>query len=551
MGIVLLLHFFVAPLAPGELPRFVIGGIMLILGLGIFLEGAHIGMVAFGQKVGSALTRKRSLPLMLVASFAIGFAITIAEPDVQVLASQVNSFVPAIDRQRLLTMIAIGVGLFLLIGTGRIILQIPLRNLFVIFYILLFLACSTVDPGFVGVAFDAGGATTGPITVPFIMALGIGVAGAGRGKEGDDSSFGLVGLASIGPIAAVALMGAMSGGLGPITAGTTAAHAPDSLVGPFVHILPGIMHEIAMALLPLLVIFIFFQIILLRLPFQQVKRMLLGMVYAFIGLVLFMAGVTGGFTPAGLSLGFALGQIGPLALIAVGLIIGAVVVCAEPAVWILNEQIEDISGGYIKRNVMLAALSISIAIAVALGMLRVSTGISIWWIITPGYALALMLTRFCPALFTAIAFDSGGVASGPMATTFVLALSLGASRALGGNPATDAFGMIAMIAMAPLITLQILGLIFKHMENKKKRLDQEQLALEQSEQDHLERAQLKQDQLEQSQAQAAKAQAQPRTQAQADTARPAQDEAASPAAPRQPGNAPNNGERQDDPPARD
>ena len=240
------------------------------------------------------------------------------------------------------------------------------------------------------------------------------------------------------------------------------------------------MHEIAAALLPLLVIFVFFQFLLLRLPFQQVKRMLLGMFYAFIGLVLFMTGVTGGFTPAGLSLGYALGELGPLALIAVGLFIGAVVVCAEPAVWILNEQIEDISGGYIKRNIMLASLSVSIALAVALGMLRVSTGISIWWLITPGYALALILTRFCPPLFTAIAFDSGGVASGPMATTFVLALSLGASRAMGGNPATDAFGMIAMIAMAPLITLQILGLIFKYMENKKKLLDREQLALEES-----------------------------------------------------------------------
>ena len=479
MVIVLLLHFTAAPLQDGELPRFLAGGALLIVGLGIFLEGASIGMVSFGQKVGSALTRKRSLTLMLVASFAIGFAITIAEPDVQVLATQVNSFVPSIDRQRLLTMIAAGVGLFLLIGTGRIILQIPLRRLFVIFYVLLFAACLTVEAGFVGVAFDAGGATTGPITVPFIMALGIGVAGAGRGSGGDDSSFGLVGLASIGPIAAVAAMGAMSGGLGEIKAAAQSNHTAASFFGPFIDILPGITHEIAMALMPLLVIFVVFQFLLLRLPFQQVKRMLLGMFYAFIGLVMFMTGVSGGFTPAGLSLGYALGQLGPLPLIGVGLLIGAVVVCAEPAVWILNEQIEDISGGYIKRNVMLAALSVSIAVAVALGMLRVSTGISIWWIITPGYALALILTRFCPSLFTAIAFDSGGVASGPMATTFVLALSLGTSRALGGNPATDAFGMIAMIAMAPLITLQILGLIFKYMENKKTRLDREHLALEQ------------------------------------------------------------------------
>ena len=488
MAIVLLLHFTVAPLQPGELPRFALGGALLILGLSIFLEGANIGMVSFGQKVGSALTRKRSLPLMLGASFAIGFAITIAEPDVQVLATQVNSFVPSIDRQRLLIMIALGVGLFLLIGTARIILQVPLRYLFVIFYFLLFAACATVEAGFVGVAFDAGGATTGPITVPFIMALGIGVASAGRSKDSSDSSFGLVGLASIGPIAAVAALGAMSDGMGQVKAADIKDTAT-TFLGPFIHALPHFIQEIALALLPLLVIFIFFQFVLLRLPFQQVKRMLLGMFYAFIGLVMFMTGVTGGFTPAGLSLGFAMGQLGPMPLIVMGLFIGAVVVCAEPAVWILNEQIEDISGGYIKRNVMLAALSLSIAIAVALGMLRVSTGISIWWIIVPGYGLALLLTRFCPALFTAIAFDSGGVASGPMATTFVLALSLGASRALGGNPATDAFGMIAMIAMAPLITIQMLGLIFKHMENKKKRLDQECLAQDKLDQEKLDQEQ--------------------------------------------------------------
>ncbi len=479
MVIVLLLHFTMAPLLGNEIYRFLLGGAMLILGLGVFLEGAQIGMVSFGQKVGSALTRRRSLTLMLTASFAIGFAITIAEPDVQVLATQVSTFVPSIDRQRLLIMIALGVGLFLLIGTGRIILQIPLRVLFIIFYIIVFAICALVDAGFVGVAFDAGGATTGPITVPFIMALGIGVASAGRGKEGDDSSFGLVGLASIGPISAVAVMGLLyPGGMDVVKDAAVIEDSSAEILTPFWDILPGVAHEIAMALLPLLVIFIFFQIVLLRLPFQQVKRMLLGMVYAFIGLVIFMTGVIGGFTPAGLALGFSLASLGPAALITVGLFIGAVVVCAEPAVWILNEQIEDLSGGYIKRRVMLAALSISIGIAVALGMLRVSTGISIWWIITPGYALALILTRFCPPLFTAIAFDSGGVASGPMAATFVLAISLGASHALGGNPATDAFGMIAMIAMAPLITIQILGLIFKHMENKKKCRDQECLALE-------------------------------------------------------------------------
>lgn len=472
MAIVVLLHLTIAPLGEGQLPQFIIGGVLLILGLSIFLVGADIGMLPFGQRVGSALTRKRSLGLMLCASFAIGFAITIAEPDVQVLADQVSSIMPSLDKSLLLFMIAFGVGLFLLIGTGRIVLQVPLWVLLVGFYIVLFAAASFVDPGFVGVAFDAGGATTGPITVPFIMAMGMGVAAAGRNKEGGgDDSFGLVGLSSIGPIAAVVALG-MTAKDGMAESAAETAAVVTSVADAFLGRLPHVMEEIAMALLPLFIIFIIFQILLLKLPSQQVRRMIFGLIYVYIGLVVFMTGVTGGFSPVGRSLGFALGQFANgNALIPVGFILGAVVVCAEPAVWILTQQIEEVSGGYIKRKIMLAALSLSIALAVVLGMLRVVTGMSIWFVLLPGYALALILTRFCPPLFTAIAFDSGGVASGPMATTFVLSVTLGASAALGGNPATDAFGMIAMIAMAPLITIQFLGMIFKRLEKRQGKVE--------------------------------------------------------------------------------
>ncbi|SBW05425.1 conserved membrane hypothetical protein [uncultured delta proteobacterium] len=470
MAIVVLLSLTIAPLGEGQLPQFLAGGVLLILGLSTFLVGAEISMVPFGQRVGSALTRKRSLALMLFASFAIGFAITIAEPDVQVLATQVSDIMPGMDRNMLLMMIAVGVGIFLLVGTGRIVLQIPLRYLLIGFYIALFGMCALVDAGFVGVAFDAGGATTGPITVPFIMAMGVGVAAAGRRKESSDGddSFGLVGLASIGPIAAVVVFGLTSGSSMAETAGEQGASAVLSVADAFLSVLPHITQEIALALLPLFIIFIIFQVLLLRLPAEQVKRMVFGLIYAYIGLVAFMTGVSGGFSPVGKSLGFALGAYSASVLIPVGFVLGAVVVCAEPAVWILTQQIEEISGGYIQRKIMFAALSISIAVAVVLGMLRVVTGMSIWYVLIPGYALALMLTRFCPPLFTAIAFDSGGVASGPMATTFILSLTLGASAACGGNPATDAFGMIAMIAMAPLITIQILGMIFNQLEKRQK-----------------------------------------------------------------------------------
>ena len=460
MLIVLVLSLTIAPLGPGELTRFMMGGALLISGLAIFLVGADIGMVPFGQKVGSSLTYLRKLAPMLIAAFVIGFAITIAEPDVQVLADQVTAVLPSLKKQQLLFSIAVGVGLFVLIGIVRIVLQLPLRIMLIVFYGLVFLCCSQVDAGFVGIAFDSGGATTGPVTVPFIMAMGLGVAATAKKKEGDDNGFGLVGLASIGPIAAVALMGLFS------NADFAAGQAGESAIEPFIIRLGHIFYEIAMALLPIVVLFFFFQATLLKLPKQQVKRMILGFLYTFIGLVTFMVGVKEGFSPAGQSLGIALGAHGGTVLIPVGFILGAVVVCAEPAVWILTEQVEHLSGGHIRRPIMLAALSISIALAVVLGMIRVVTGLSIWYIILPGYSLALALTFITPPLFTAIAFDSGGVASGPMSTTFVLSLTLGASMATGGNPATDAFGMVAMIAMAPLVTIQILGLIFKLKERR-------------------------------------------------------------------------------------
>ncbi len=474
MLVVIALHFSISPLQPGQLPLFIVSGGMVILGLGVFLLGADLGMVPFGQRVGSALAHKQSITLILIASFSIGFAITIAEPDVQVLATQVHGVAPTVDKNQLLIMIAVGVGLFLLVGTVRTVLGWPLRWLLILFYLLVFIFCAFVDAGFVGVAFDAGGATTGPVTVPFIMAMGLGVAAATKKKEGEDNSFGLVGLASIGPIAAVAFMGFLSNT--SLSAGEyhAEAYVQMPVLDRCLELLPPVAEEIFLALFPLLLIFLFFQVVLLKLPAHQVKRMITGLVYSYIGLVIFMLGVKSGFMMAGQSLGNALGAIGDGGvLIPIGVLFGAVVVCAEPAVWVLTKQVEEVSGGHIKRFIMLVALSISIAMAVGVGMTRVVFGFSIWWVLIPGYALALVLTKFCPPLFTGIAFDSGGVASGPMSTTFVLSMTLGGAVACGGNPATDGFGMVAMIALAPLITIQVLGLIFKFKEKQAMRRENE------------------------------------------------------------------------------
>ena len=488
--IVLVLNWTVAPLGSSMTLQFIVGSLFTILGLALFLLGADIGILPIGEKAGAALTSRRNLTLLLSSAFVIGFLITIAEPDVQVLAKQVCSVDESINSTVLLVMIAVGIGLFTSIGLLRTVLHIPLKYLLIAFYVIVFAAAFAAPGKYLAVAFDSGGATTGPMTVPFILALGVGVAavqGRGKGKTGNESSFGMTGMASIGPILAVLILGICAGGhqlskratalsaaqqevavTAEASASTAdAATAKGAEKGSFAHLLPETLVDVAKALLPLVVLFVVFQFTLLHLPPHAIMRMSVGLVYSFVGLVLFMLGVNGGFMPAGDIIGYTVAQTDyRYILVAIGVFLGAVVVCAEPAVWVLTRQVEEISGGTIKRSVIIIALSAGVAVSVGLSILRVLSGFSLWFVLLPGYALALALTFFCPQLFTAIAFDSGGVASGPMTTTFILSFMLGISNALGGNPLTDAFGVIALVAMAPLITIQVLGILYAGKTNK-------------------------------------------------------------------------------------
>ncbi len=447
MVLVWLLHLLIAPLDK-TIWQFMVGGILLIIGLAIFLLGAEIGIVPIGQRAGSALTAKRNLLILLLSGFIIGFFITIAAPDVHVLAQQVADVAPQINRLALVIMIAGGVGIFVAIALLRIVIQLPLPFMLLIFYTLLFVCASIVPVEFLGVAFDAGGATTGPMTVPFIMALGIGVA-AVRAGGGIDDSFGLIGLASIGPVLAVLFLGMFSNA--------------ESHVDEAAELVPEVAYEVGMAIAPLVGLFILFRIILLRkMTRYRLTRTAIGLAYTFIGLVIFFVGVKGGFIPAGTKLGGILAVKNGGLLYCTGFMLGALAVLAEPAVWVLTNQVEQVSSGTVKSRVILGFLCFGVALAVGLAMIRVSSGLSLWFFIIPGYAIALGLMYFCPPMFTAIAFDSGGVASGPMASTFILSFALGASSSLGGNPVTDAFGVIALIAMTPLIAIQLLGLIYAH-----------------------------------------------------------------------------------------
>ncbi|MBQ2552706.1 MAG: DUF1538 domain-containing protein [Treponema sp.] len=489
MAIVLILGFTVAPLNSILIVRFVAGGILLILGLTIFTWGVDIGILPLGEKCGAALTSKKNLVLLLIAAFAIGFLVTIAEPDVQVLADQIKNLLIISNKWLFVFLIAIGVGLFVMLGLLRIVLNWKLRWVLIISYVILFVMAFFTGK-FQEVAFDAGGATTGPMTVPFIMALGMGVSAVRSKKsaEDSDSSFGLTGIASIGPVAAVCIYGVIefiriksTGTFQGVTVSPANLEAEIFSqkffgLGIFIVNIPEILREVSLALLPLVIMFVVFQIFLLKLPRKQVSRIIMGFIYSFVGLVIFLLGVKGGFMGAGENLGFILGKKAcELAwgwkafLIIIGFVFGAVIVCAEPAVWVLTEQVESASAGNIRRKVLLVTLSVGVAISIVLSIVRIMFNFNLLYILIPGYAIALVLTFFCPPLFTGIAFDSGGVASGPMTSTFLLSFTIGISGATAKTGTmTDGFGVIALVAMTPLIAIQILGIIYKIKTSRKK-----------------------------------------------------------------------------------
>lgn len=457
--IVLTICFVLVPVDTGLMLSFVLATAMLILGMGLFTLGAEMSMSKIGNYMGAKLTKSRRLGLILIVSFLLGVAITVAEPDLQVLAANV----PEIDKTVLILTVSVGVGIFLMLCMVRILFGISLRLLLIVFYELVFLAAFLSDQGILAVAFDSGGVTTGPMTVPFIMALGVGVASIRSDENAKADSFGLVGLCSIGPIASVLLLGAIYK-TQPAQAESETAAAITNTVAlgrDYLHAFPEYLKEVTLALLPIVVFFLIFQIVSLRLRRLPFLRVMVGILYTYAGLVLFLTGVNVGFSPVGYALGAALTEGWKLwLLIPLAMLMGWFIINAEPAVHILNRQVEDLSAGAISAKAMGMSLSIAVSAAGGLAMLRVITGVSIMYFLVPGYFIALALSFFVPRTFTAIAFDSGGVASGPLTATFMLPFAMGACEALGGNVMTDAFGLVALVAMMPLITVQVMGAIY-------------------------------------------------------------------------------------------
>ena len=456
-GVVCAVCFALVPVDASLMLSFLLGSVMLIAGMGLFTLGAEMSMSRIGAQIGAKLTRSRRLLLILPVSFLLGVAITVAEPDLQVLSANV----PAIDKMTLILTVSAGVGLFLMLSMARILFRVPLRALLLAFYALVFAGAYFCAPQMLCVAFDSGGVTTGPMTVPFIMALGVGVASIRSDENAKADSFGLVALCSIGPVLAVMVLSLLYPGASGAAGSDAAQPLADTVAlgRNYLSAFPAYLGEVAVALAPIVVFFALFQIFSLRLRKLPLLRILVGLGYTYVGLVLFLTGANVGFSPMGQVLGSAMVHAHPALLIPLAVLMGWFIIRAEPAVHILNRQVEELSAGAISEKAMGLSLSVAVAAATGLAMVRVVTGVPVLYFLVPGYALSLGLSFFVPRTFTAIAFDAGGVASGPLTATFLLPFAMGACTALGGNVMTDAFGLVALVAMTPLITVQVMGAI--------------------------------------------------------------------------------------------
>lgn len=456
---VLLISFTpLAELSDRELGVFLLSSLLLILGIGLFNLGADLAMTPMGEHTGEGLTKSNRPALLLWASFILGLLITVAEPDLAVLAGQVRA---VLDGTLLVFTVGVGVGLFLLLAVLKILFRKDLSSLLLFFYLLLFalaaLLLETGRGGFLPMAFDSGGVTTGPITVPFIMALGVGIAMTVGGRDAHSNSFGLIALCSVGPVLAVLLLSLAARG--------EMQYAPpdyslDAHLGPALwHTLLEVMAEVGRSLLLIALVFGLLQVTVLRLPRRKLLQLAVGALYTFLGLVIFLTAVTVGFMPVGFRLGLQLAEGNQTALVILGFVIGMVVVLAEPAVHVLNLQVEEITAGEVTKRQMMLALSVGVGVSIGLSLLRILLGFSLLYYLIPGYLISLGLSFFVPRLYTAIAFDSGGVASGPLTSSFILPMAIGACVTLRGEQEvlSSAFGIVSMVAMTPLITIQALG----------------------------------------------------------------------------------------------
>lgn len=472
-AIIIILNFSIHPMNKWAFVSFIVGALLLIIGTAVYSLGVDTSIEPIGEHIGSKISHTRSVFLILLAVFLIGCFVTVAEPDLTVLANQVS-----INSWVLILTVAGGVGLFMVFAILRMVLKIGLNVVLAVLYGITFILIFFVKKSIIPLAFDSGGVTTGPITVPFIMTLSAGISAVIGGSKSQENSFGTIGICSIGPIMVILILSLiMNTESSSVIPALTPMNTFGDVIMTYLKSLPTYMKEVGIALAPITAFFLFMQVFFIKLPWKRLVRILIGILYTYIGLTIFLTGVNVGFMATGAFIGGEVAAVNKYLIIPIGMVVGAFIVLAEPAIHVLNKQVEEITGGLVKKRTMLLVLMASMAVAVGLSMLRVATGISILYIMVPGYALAILMSFFSPKIFMGIAFDSGGVASGPMTATFLLPFAMGACSVLGGDILSDAFGTIGTVALVPLIVIQILGLIYKFKEKKREK----QVALESSE----------------------------------------------------------------------
>ncbi len=469
--IVLLLNFTLTPLETPLLMRFLIGALLIIAGLVIFLTGVDICITPLGNLIGSMLAKTNKIWIIGIAGIILGFFISVAEPGLLVLANQVDLVTSGqISGTAILMVVSLGLAVLLALGLARIVYGIPLYKMLTVLYLMIFILALFSSPEFLAIAFDASGATTGVLSVPFILALAAGVSSSKKdSKASEKDSFGLVAIASVGAIMSVLILSVFAKGNKFSSALSSTAAQSSTIAGAFTQLIPGTARESFLSFLPLLVIFIILQSISFKLDKRAYGKILKGFAYSFVGLIIFLVGVNGGFMDVGSAIGYGLANSGnKYYVIVIAFIIGLVTILAEPAVHVLTHEIEEVTSGYVKRSAVLTALSIGVGFAVALSVIRIlKPELQLWHYLLPGYIIAIAMTYFVPKLFVGIAFDAGGVATGPMTATFILAFTQGVADATeGASVLIDGFGMISLVALTPIITLQILGLIFKAKSKK-------------------------------------------------------------------------------------
>lgn len=444
-------------LSKSVITSFVISSFLLIVGISLFTFGADLSMMMIGEKLGSTLIKSKKIGIILGVVLLIGIMITIAEPDLRVLAEQI----PSIPTTTLILAISLGVGIMLMIAVMKILFKLSFRTIVIISYAIIFLLTCLVPEGFIPISFDSSGVTTGPISVPFILALGIGLTAFRTDSNTKNDTFGLIGLCSVGPKIMVLILGLLYTGANTYDTSIYNSNLP--LLTQYIEKFLECIKSVSISLSPIVLLFIIFNFIKKGVfSRKQIKQVIIGLIATFLGLCMFLTGVDVGFMKTGFILGQGfINKDLTLYIIPFISVIGFLVVFAEPAVKILTNEVEEITEGSITSNIMRIAISVGVIVALLLALFRVIYQVPIFWFLVVFYAFAMLLTFITPKMFTSIAFDTGGSVCGPLTATFILPFMIGVCLANGSDIMLDAFGLIAFIATSPLITIQILGIIFK------------------------------------------------------------------------------------------